>query len=125
MRRHKYKVSTPDRRTWDGKTYASRAEMLYAKHLADLKLSGMIMEFIEQPRTWLGVRENVYVPDFLVLPSDPAVAAYFVDVKGVETAAFKKNKRLWKRYAVLNLHVVTVDAAGRPETREVIKPDNT
>lgn len=123
MRRHKYKVATPDRRTWDGKTYASRAEMFFARHLADHKARGTILEFIEQPRTWLGVRENVYVPDFLVVPSDVVTPPYFVDVKGVETPAFKRNKRLWKRYAVLDLHVVTVDAAGRPATREVIKPE--
>lgn len=103
--RNKYRVSAPDRRTFDGKTYASRAEMLYAQEL-DMRLrAGDLIEVVEQPRLSLGVRENVYVPDFLIVPAERD-RPYYVDVKGVETPAFKRNKKLWARYGRLDLHIV-------------------
>lgn len=115
----KYRVSTPERRTFLGRTYASRAEMLYATSLHDRVTIGDVVDYVEQPRLWLGVRENVYVPDFLVVPKegDP----HYVDVKGHETAAFKRNKRLWRSYGRLDLHVVRVDPRGNFATLQIIK----
>ena len=106
-RRSKYNVSKPAARTFDGKVYASKAEMLYAKMLAEELLAGdgHILDVIEQPRVSLGCRENVYVPDFLIVPISGR--PYFVDVKGMETPAFKKNVNLWRRYGRLPLHIVT------------------
>ncbi len=101
---HKYKVSPPSERRHNGKTYASKAEMLYAINLYFMVDHGVILDFIEQPRVWLGVPENKYVPDFLVIPRDER--PYYVDVKGVETAAFRKNKKLWASYGALDLHIV-------------------
>ena len=102
---NKYRVSAPEARTWNGKTYASKAEMEYAVMLhTQLERGQFILDYIEQPRVWLGVRENVYVPDFLVVWADRCPS--YIDVKGVETAAFRRNKKLWSRYGRLELQVV-------------------
>lgn len=123
MSRNKYNVSPAERRTFNGKVYASRAEMGYARYLSLERDSphGGVRDFIEQPRVWLGVRENVYVPDFLVILRTGG--AYFVDVKGVETSTFKRNKRLWRKYGRLPLHVVEVDSRGIPSLREAVHPE--
>lgn len=119
-RRNKYRVSPPDQRTWNGKVYASKAEMSYAVHLDSLIRAGHVTEVVEQPRVCLGIRENVYVPDFLVIVMHGNLGhAYYVDVKGAETQAFKKNVRLWRKYGRLPLRIVkrgktvdTIEAAS-------------
>lgn len=105
MARNKYKVSPPDERRFNGRTYGSKAEMYYAQQLYKLREMGEVIEFVEQPRTWLGVPENVYVPDFFVVPKDGA--CYYVDVKGVETPKFKRDKKLWASYGRVDLVIVT------------------
>lgn len=120
MTRNKYRVSAPAARTWNGKTYASKAEMLYAQELALRLQAGELAEVVEQPRLWLGVPENVYQPDFLLIPFGDAMP-YYVEVKGVETPAFKRNKKLWKRYGRLALHVVK-RKGSRFVTTETITP---
>lgn len=110
---NKFGVAPKEERTFKGKVYASKAEAMYAAQLAlDMDL-GEIVEVVEQPRLWLGVRENVYVPDFLVVPrlSDfegerYAPLPYYVDVKGMETPQFRKIKTLWRIYGRLPLYVV-------------------
>ena len=83
--RSKYRVSPPAERQARGRTYASKAEKRYGDELYLQKISGEIIEIIEQPRFWLGVPENVYIADFLVITDQPHV----VDVKGMWTAKFK------------------------------------
>lgn len=126
--RNKYRVSPAHERKWRGKTYDSKAEMLYAQQL-DLQMqAGDVVEVIEQPRLWLGVPENTYRPDFLVVPkgiakrSDDWIAhpPYYVDVKGVETPAFKRIKKLWASYGRLDLHIVKRSGNGF-RTVEVIE----
>lgn len=113
---NKYNVAPTKARTWQGRTYASKAEMLYAQELYTLRAAGEIIEIIEQPRVWLGVPENTYRPDFLVIPliGHP----YFVDVKGVETKEFRRIRKLWAQYGRLDLHIVRL--TGRVWTAEVI-----
>jgi hypothetical protein len=115
---HKYSVAPKAERTWQGKTYGSKAEMLYSQLLNTLLLSGELLEIIEQPRLWLGVPENVYVPDFLVVPK--TTLPHYVDVKGSETAKFKRDKKLWASYGRLDLHVVKRQNRGF-KTTEIIK----
>jgi hypothetical protein len=103
MTRNKFRVAPADQRKFLGKTYASKAEMLYAVELQQMLDAGLIIEYVEQPKLWLGVPENKYIPDFLVIPRDGI--PYYVDVKGVETAVFKKNKRLWRSYGRLQLYL--------------------
>lgn len=104
-RRHKYGVSVPEKRTIAGKVYASRAEAIRRQDLDQLLLAGVLLEVLEQPRLWLGVRANVYVPDFLVVPA--VGIPWYEDVKGVETAAFKRNVRLWREFGRLELRILT------------------
>jgi hypothetical protein len=88
---------------FQGRTYASKAERLYAEILWNRLRAGTIQVLIEQPTLWLGVPENVYRPDFFVLENGHA---YFIDVKGVETQAFRKVLKLWASYGQCPLHVV-------------------
>jgi hypothetical protein len=115
FRRNKYHVAPPNERRWNGRTYASKAEMVHAQKLDLLLRAGELIEVVAQPRLWLGVPENVYVPDFLVIPKEGP--PYYVDVKGVETAEFKKVRRLWVQYGRLPLHVVK-----KGKTEGVIEP---
>ena len=118
-RRNKYRVAAPTARTWNGKTYASKAEMLRAQWLA---ASTQFMEIVEQPRLWLGVRENVYVPDFLVIPRSGV--PWYEDVKGVETTQFRKVKKLWAAYSRLPLRIIKL-SKGVFEVVEIISPPAT
>lgn len=113
---NKYRVSPPEQRRFRGKTYASKAEMEYAVILYAMIDANEIRLVIEQPRVQLGVPENVYVPDFFVLDSD---GGRFVDVKGMETAAFRRNKKLWKSYGRAPLHIVKKSGA-KFKTVEVV-----
>lgn len=115
--RNKYHVAPADERRFNGRTYHSKAEMQYAKKLDAYLRAGLILDYIEQPRVWLGVPENTYVPDFLVIPADET--PYYVDVKGVETAKFRKDKKLWAAYGRLELRIVK-----RGQVVETIKPEH-
>ena len=100
----KYKVSPPDERKFLGRTFGSKAEMHYCVMLEAMVEQDIIRDYVCQPRTWLGVPENVYVPDFFVVPV--GAIPHYVDVKGLETAKFKRDKKLWSRYGRLPLHIV-------------------
>ena len=117
----KYPVAPVEDRTWHGRTYGSKAEMLHAQQLRLRLAQGDLVVLLEQPRLWLGVPENVYVPDFFTLDKDGV--AEFVDVKGVETPKFKRDKKLWKSYGMVPLRIVrkgrtvaVVDGGGRDGT---------
>lgn len=117
---HKYNVAPAQQRRWNGKVYDSKAEMLYAKRLSTLRAAGEIIEWAEQVRITLGVPENEYRADFLVIPTDAREAPHYVDVKGQETKAFKRTKKLWASYGHLDLHVIK--RKGRTfETIEIVK----
>jgi len=102
---NKFKVAPAKERTANGRVYASKAEMLYANMLYDQMRAGEIIEVIEQPSLWLGVPENKYRPDFLIVPAG-AARPYYVDVKGMETSQFKHVKKLWAKYGRLDLQIV-------------------
>jgi len=107
MTKNKYNVSKPEERRYNGRTYASKAEMRYAMLLYQLRDNGDIVDFVEQPRLWLGVPENKYVPDFLVIP-ESSISAYphYIDVKGFYTPAFKRVVKLWEAYGILDLIII-------------------
>ena len=140
-RQNKYNVSPAHKRRYNGRTYDSKAEMEYAKELYMLKKGGDILEFIEQPKLWLGVPENVYYPDFFIVYKNPTLEEWlpgrsdrgpslnddtardpiYVDVKGRETPAFIKNVKLWRSYGTLDLHIVK-KKGKRFVTTEIILP---
>lgn len=111
MRRPKYR-NTPT--MYRGQRYDSKAEAEFAQLLDTSLLAGEILEYVRQPVVRLGVPENVYRPDFLVIPR--VGVPYYVDVKGVETAKFKRDKKLWSAYGRLALLV-----KGRKGT-ETVEP---
>ena len=103
-RRHKYNVAPKEYRTWRDKVYASKAEMQYAQLLDLLMQDGTIVEIREQPRFHLGCPENTYIADFLVVPAKGL--PHVIDVKGMETAKFRRDKKLWKVYGEMQLIIV-------------------
>ena len=114
MTRSKYR-SKPT--IYNGVRYASKAEAARACEFDFLLRAGHILLWIGQPTIRLGVPENVYRPDFLVIPTEGL--PWFEDVKGVETQKFRRDKKLWARYGKLPLRIIT---GGR--TVEVIEPSS-
>ena len=105
VRSHKYNAQPT---VYNGVRCASKAEAARAMELDALMYAyGEIRFWIGQPIFRLGCAENVYRPDFLVIGGDNSDRNVWAeDVKGVETAAFKKNKRLWKAYGPCPLRII-------------------
>lgn len=131
-RRNKYRVAPKEDRTWNGRVYASKAEMLYARDVLDMKRRNIkSFNYWHQPSYRLGCPENKYVADFCVQETpinSTAAVLYAVDVKGVETPVFRKNKRLWKVYGPYPLHIVKRQRNNRKgmsgfKTVEIIVPE--
>ena len=108
MRRNKYNVAPAEQRKSMGRTYDSKAERQYAERLQKMLEAGVIAEWVPQPFVGLlGCPENTFKPDFLVIPApQDGRFPYYVEVKGRETARWKKNKKLWAEYGRLELVVV-------------------
>jgi hypothetical protein len=88
----------------DGHLFDSKAEAQYFLNLKVLHASGEIRGFSIQPSFMLP-GDIRYRPDFLIC--DAAGQIFAVDVKGVETAAFKLKRKLWeKTYPWLPLRTV-------------------
>jgi len=102
-RSHKYNVAAPEARRWNGRLYASKAEREYAQQLHFLLESHVIQLIQEQPTLSLGVPENVYRPDFRVVQDGEE---RYIDVKGVETAMFRRACKLWAAYGPAPLHII-------------------
>lgn len=100
----KYRVAPPDQRRAFGRTYASKAEKEYAEWLYRAVALREVRLVLEQVSVWLGVPENTYRPDFFVVNGDGSHE--FIDVKGVETAAFRRIVRLWESYGPCGLRIV-------------------
>jgi len=92
------------RTEYRGITFASKAEAQYAEMLDLLTANGEVAWWMPQPRLRLGA-DTIYQPDFFVV--EPT-CAYFVDVKGAETAVFRMKKNLWKKYGPCELRVVSL-----------------
>lgn len=90
-------------KVYNGVRYASTAEADRAMTLDQYKGHGAIYWWIGQPRFRLGCPENVYVADFLVVGPK---GTWVEDVKGKETAKFKKDKRLWMAYGPCDLWII-------------------
>jgi hypothetical protein len=99
-RRNKYRAKPT---IYNGVRYASKAEANRAEQLDQLRAAGEVHWWVGQVRFRLGIPENVYVVDFLVVD---ASGVFCEDVKGVSTAKFKRDVRLWKRYGPCPLHVI-------------------
>ncbi len=116
MARQKYR-NTP---TWyNGLRFDSKAEADRAAELDMQKHVGAIIFWIPQVTFRLGCAENKYRVDFLVITEDGVRAE---DVKGMETAKFKRDKRLWKAYGPCDLWIVKRKSSGWKVN--VLKPAN-
>ena len=136
--RSKYKAV---KATYRGLHYDSRAEAAYAKWLDRNRdnpviTNGQVLWWVKAPTFHLGVPENVYRPDFLVVVREnvkiseglwsPDTTIYLDDVKGKETPKFRRDKKLWASYGPTMLRVVKltlnygrVDEDGLPSVRKV------
>jgi len=113
--RNKFNVAPVNRRTYKGRTYDSRAEMLYAQHLDLLVRSGDVVDYCDQPKVHIS-GDLWYRPDYLVLEPDDA---YYVDVKGVMTDGFRKVMAAWPARTGLPLRVIK-HQRGKFITTEVV-----
>ena len=112
MNRHKYNVSPPDQRTYKGRVYHSKAEMI---HATTLDLDNAVAWWGRQVPFDLG-EDHRYIADFLVQYEDGNQLEVH-EVKGRETPAWRKTKQLWRKYGTLPLRVIT-----RGRTVEIIRP---
>jgi len=117
----KYKTAPAIERRWRGRTWDSKAEMLYGQRLQQLKDLGHIIEYINQPTFYLPDETSTYRPDFLIMEVS---GNYVVDVKGYETSKFKRDKKRWAKHGRLELHVIKRKGKGW-ETIEIIQPGFT
>ena len=111
---NKYNVSPAGERRALGRTFDSKAEMLYALQLQRMVEGGIVQDYVCQPKLWLGVPEYTYTPDFLVVPSVEAGGLpYYVDVCGGMTTSKKKHMKMWKAHGRLALVLVKHTGNGK------------
>lgn len=100
----------------DGITFDSRAEAKYYEQLKWLKKAKQIKDFKLQPKFLLQesfkkngntIRKIEYKADFEIHNLDGSVE--IIDVKGVETEAFKIKKKLFEKRYPYSLKLVTLD----------------
>ena len=115
----KYKVSAPEKRTALGRTFGSQAEKRYCLQLESCKEAGVVIDYICQPKVWLGVPEYTYTPDFLVVPEGEL--PHYVDVKGMETTTFKRHKKMWAKHGALDLVIIKETSANKFKVTERIR----
>lgn len=100
FKRHKYNAI---RTEYNGVSYPSKSEALYAQHLDFLVKSKNIKGYKRQEKMPIGPDDSLKV-DFLV--DDLDGTQFAVDVKGFETKDFKRKVKLWEKYQTINLHIV-------------------
>ena len=88
-RRNKYNAV---RTEYKGRNYDSKAEAAYAHGLDVLLMAGQLRYVSPQPVFYLA--GNSYRANFLVEDNDGKLVV--VDVKGMDTAAFKRIKKNWQ-----------------------------
>lgn len=93
------------RTEYNGVMYASKAE---ANRARQLDADPLVAWWIGQVRLRLGCPENIYVPDFLVALRSNFLSSvvHAEDVKGMETAKFRRDKKLWKSYGPFPLWII-------------------
>lgn len=94
----KYRVSLAVDRTWNGRVFASKAEMRAAKEFEALKKAGEIFELEYQPVIELLPRPNLvkYIPDFKITWRNGTEE--LIDIKGVSTEVFKLKIKMLRHF---------------------------
>lgn len=104
---------------YNGLRFDSKAEADRAAELDFQVKAGHLKFWLPQVTFRLGCAENKYRVDFLVVTKDGVRAE---DVKGMETAKFKRDKRLWKAYGPCDLWIVKRRGTGWK--MDVVEPSN-
>lgn len=116
-KRNKYNAQPTRYRGW---RFDSKAEAEYAKRLDALQGGGSVLWWLRQVAIDL-TEDDRYRVDFLVCYSDGELVA--VEVKGVETDAFRRTRRLWLKYGPFPLKIIKknriVDTLWDGETTSV------
>ena len=99
-KRSKYRVAPADQRRYNGRTYASKAEM---KRAMQLDADPTVRLVIPQPIQML-VPGFKYTPDFGILWADGQF--WFEDVKGFEDRHFKRVKAMWREHGKATLFII-------------------
>ena len=103
-RKNKYNAKPTQYRGW---RFDSKAEATFAELLDQRKISGQVAYWLRQVPFDLTETDR-YKADFLVIESDGTI--YAVDVKGFQTPAFMKIRKLWKRYGEMPLRIVKTNS---------------
>lgn len=95
----KYGVAPPERRTWRGRVYPSRGQMLRAQELELLERSGAVEALREEvpfPLEVNGVLICTYVADFVYLEhaGGGRLVEVVEDFKGMRTPAYRLKRKL-------------------------------
>jgi hypothetical protein len=95
-----------ERTVYDGVTYDSKAEALHAAGL-DARMrsgNGDVAWWVRQVTFRLGCPENTLKVDFLVAGRPGGI--WVEEVKGRETAKWRRDRRLWMSYAPVAMRVI-------------------
>lgn len=124
-RRSKYGVAHADDRTFDGRKYASKAQMLRAVDwYTNVRIFRDKYIVAEEPSFLLGCSINVYKPDWLIVDLGSAPRKVWAEeVKGLATAKFRRDVKLWRQYGPCPLHILTRD--GATWKTEIIQPQES
>lgn len=114
-RRNKFRAKPTE---YNGVRYDSKAEAARAQELDLLEQAGEVDWWTGQVPFRLGTAENVYRVDFMVCEGGEV---HVEDVKGMETAKFKRDRKLWREYGPVPLHVLKRKRSGW--VREVVGED--
>ena len=124
------RVANSKDRTYKNVVYHSKMEMQYAMVLDDLVEVGALEYWLRQVPFQLGPDNSLKV-DFVCFRIEVDLAlrpvrfdVWAVDVKGYKQKGWGKTRTLWKKYADIELRVLT-KKGGWWETIEVIEPDGT
>ena len=98
---HKYGAKPTE---YKGEEYPSQVEARRARQLDMEVKCGDVLWWIRHPVFQLGCKENTYRPDFKVVPRFGN--SWCEEVKGQELEAWRRNKRLWKKYGPCDLKVL-------------------
>tara|TARA_R100001143_G_C3236212_1_gene76988 strand:- start:115 stop:498 length:384 start_codon:yes stop_codon:yes gene_type:complete len=99
-KRNKYNAKPTKYRGW---RFDSKFEAEYAKDLDGLIERQVVLWWLRQVPFDL-TEDDRYKVDFLVCYADGTLEA--VEIKGVETTAFRRTRRLWLKYGPIPLQIV-------------------
>lgn len=116
MKKHKYGAK---KATFDGIVFDSKAEAGYYRYLKRQQAKGKVLSFERQktyellpkfrhPKTGKAVRAIKYIPDFVVTYADGRVEV--IDIKGVQTEAFKLKAKLFMTKYQVPLILIKYDS---------------